>query len=576
MRRKIVGQPAAAPERNTVPLFETKQAMEALRASGHSFTSALGEVVDNSQEANAKNIYIFLEASDPKKKNKLDRVIVIDDGKGMSSKILPMAIGLGSSTRFNSRDGIGRFGVGAILGGISQARRIDYYSKEKGAETFHTYLDFDELASDQRDVVPAQRADFPAEYEEYISNHGTMVVWDKLDLNINGKTVKTLDVDQLEDQVISYVARTYRMFIDSGLKIFVNGTEVEAWDPLFQMESKRFPEHALSELVIDQDVPFTDDEGTEHNIEVRVSLLDEMFRLERTKGDKNKNPLIKQRRIHENEGLSILRNNREIFFGVLPRFFPSGSKEIDRFIGIEIAFSAKLDEYFAVKNIKKGAEPVERLRAQLKEVMEKPIKMLRKRIQQRFDQTDAENAVTEDAHAEAEDAAAEFEKKAPKGDVGADRSPEEVAAAISKAADLVVESGVENVQSRADVERRIKEKPFSVLGAAWPGREFMTIEHLGKSNAIITLNHSHVFFTSVYQPIMRAAGYLDTAEGEESQSLTREDFRTIKNALDLLLVSYAKSEGMDESCVECHERLRQHWGNFLHGMIKELDKNHED
>lgn len=564
-----------------VPLFETKQAMQALRSSGHTFESAIGEVIDNAQEAEANRIHILLEATDPNKPDQLDRVVVIDDGKGMSKEILPMAIGLGATTRFNSRSGIGRFGVGATLGGISQARRLDYFSREKGGQTHHTYLDIDELDPDENKVIEPFAQEFPAELGDLLPKHGTVVIWTKIDANIDtsmmakARKYKTLPLKEIIDEVTFYVARTYRIFLEAGLEITVNGTKIIPWDPLFLMDHEKYPDHKKSECFVDREIIFETNEGVKSPVQIRVALLDEMFRLERFKGAEDKNQLIRQRKVHRNEGISILRNNREIFFGIIQGFMTQGTLAIDRFIGIEIAFNAELDEYFAVKHVKKGAEPIERLRNQIKKELQQPVMMLRDRIQETFRKTQQKETVKHGAHHEAEEAAAEYEKASPKGE-GAAKTKEEVAETIEKVASLVVESGAAGTRTKEDIKRRISERPFSIENASWPGREFINIEHLGASKAVITLNNRHLFYTEVYEPIMRAAGYIDRQEGEELTKLSQEDVVRIKNALDLLIVAYAKAEGMDESCKDCHERLRGQWGTHMYGMIKKLGKKDEN
>jgi len=52
-----------APAQKNIPMIQTGQALLSLRDSGHSLSTALGEVVDNSIEANANNIHVVLEQS---------------------------------------------------------------------------------------------------------------------------------------------------------------------------------------------------------------------------------------------------------------------------------------------------------------------------------------------------------------------------------------------------------------------------------------------------------------------------------------------------------------------------------
>ncbi len=559
---------------NAVPLFDTKHVMESLRSSGHSFLSALGEIIDNSQEAGAKHIQVILEAGNGKESNEIQRVIVIDDGEGMTQQILPKVIALGSTTRFNSRKGIGRFGLGAPLGGISQARRIDYYSKRANSEVFHTFLDLDELKADQRDVIPASESNFPAELELDHLKHGTVCIWDKLELKEGDKSERS--VKSLQDQVLFYVARTYRKFIEANLKISINGIDVSVWDPLFLMPNKRFPKDKPATLVHEESVTFKTESGVESEIDVRVTLLPEEFRMKSGDGAAARNPEIEKRKIHKNMGVSILRNNREIFFD--PLIFVEGAKgfrigydrTIDRYVGVEIAFDAVLDEYFAVKHVKRGAEPKGPVKDAISNAIRKAVDYARKQVTEFHRKNDVETVDKEGVHRDAEEAAEEFEKTAPKGDAKSEMTDKEVEATIEAVAKEVVATSTEGLKSKEEVKKRIKQKPFSILGAAWPGREFVAIDHLGRGNAVIRLNHSHPFFSHVYQPVLRAAGYLGDTKDEPTQ-LSQDELKMIKNALDLLIVSYAKAEGWDETCLKCHEQLRLNWGNFLQGMIEELE-----
>ena len=86
-----------------------------------------------------------------------------------------------------------------------------------------------------------------------------------------------------------------------------------------------------------------------------------------------------------------MRNGREIYYDVIPRMFPSPVDiKPDRFIGVEVSFPASLDEYFQVRHVKRGAEPVNKLREEIRKFLEKPIKEARRRIRERWDKTAVE------------------------------------------------------------------------------------------------------------------------------------------------------------------------------------------
>lgn len=94
----------------------------------------------------------------------------------------------------------------------------------------------------------------------------------------------------------------------------------------------------------------------------------------------------KKRKIDRNEGISILRADREVFYGHVP--YITGKKgearalEIDRWWGCEISFPPELDHDFQVRYIKRGAEPTADLRDQIREVIGDVVQTARKMVQE--------------------------------------------------------------------------------------------------------------------------------------------------------------------------------------------------
>src|SRR5689334_1692973 len=95
-----------------VPVVKADTAMTSLRASGHDFNSAVGEVIDNSLEAGANAVRIRTFTSkkkigaNTKTTDVIERVAIGDDGEGMvggDHGVLHRCLQLGYSTRYNSR-----------------------------------------------------------------------------------------------------------------------------------------------------------------------------------------------------------------------------------------------------------------------------------------------------------------------------------------------------------------------------------------------------------------------------------------------------------------------------------------
>ncbi len=91
------------------------------------------------------------------------RVSILDDGAGMDEDTLTEALRFGGTTRFNSRRGLGRFGMGLPNASLSQARRVDVFTWQKGEPPIASYLDVDQIVSGALIGYPkADKAGSPA------------------------------------------------------------------------------------------------------------------------------------------------------------------------------------------------------------------------------------------------------------------------------------------------------------------------------------------------------------------------------------------------------------------------------
>ena len=306
----------------------------------------------------------------------------------------------------------------------------------------------------------------------------------------------------VESELMNYTARTFRKFLDGGIQIYVTDKLVKPYDPLYEMTTTRFHEgdtpDPTATLVLEEEFehPIPRDPSRTAKVSVRMTLLPEQFRRKRGEGGSE---AAKARRIDENEGISILRAGREIFAGYLPGVQPQIEKVyIDRFWGAEISFSPELDECFHVRNVKKGAEPLNGLRDKLSNLIFKTVGTLRKQIQSTFIATEATEQQERGSHAEAEEVAAKTQDSSPKPRAGQDTPTEERDQKIREAAETLTK---ENPECQQEVEEQIRSRPLTILADGWPGNELFEIDHLG-SNAIVKLNMRHPFYRDVYAPLL--------------------------------------------------------------------------
>jgi len=585
-----------------VPLIRVDTALNSLRSSGYSLEAAVGEPIDNGLEARANKIRLRLMGETQtvrrgKKEETLEVVAKIgigDDGCGMAPGVLERCLVLGESTRYESRVGMGRFGVGGTLGAISQCKRIEVYSRSKSSGPYlFSYIDLDEIGAKEQlyMVVPEERA-LPGEFADLLDakGSGTLVVWSKCDkLSVTpradarraAKAKDVRSVDRVKTDLIKYIARTYRYFLTDGRRIEVNGTVVAPHDPLYLMDS-RYAGDPKGTLEHTQEVewPLASDPENTAAIKIRMTLLPEAWRPVLGSGGTT---FSRERRVDENEPLSIVRANREIFFDIIPKFYPDNVREIARWIGIEISFDPRLDEAFQVRNVKRGVEPVEELRHELRKLIQPAMSTLVERVRKLWRTTENATKKKLGVHNAAEEIAAGAEQTSIKSKAGQDVTPDERDAKLNDLAEKAAEASARSAggepdpqvtkQTAAELKRRLKSMPFSIIDDQWPGNEFFATEHLGE-NTVVTYNNKHPFFAKIYSKILAASGAF--ADGESGSAMTAENLtamaRVVQTGLDLMIVAYAKAEAMDDSAEdhELYSVLRTQWGLFLSQMVQRV------
>ncbi len=172
----------------SIRLVNDSTALLSMRESDFDAYSAFGEIVDNSVQAEAKNIKIKIISLGNIKNTGyeyIDRIAFGDDGIGMELEVLHRCLQLGYSSRFNDRKGIGRFGVGMTLAAINQCQRVEIFSKQKAGEFLWTYIDIEHITSNppKMEAIPKPIAKpLPKEFEKLVGKKsGTLVVWSKYD-----------------------------------------------------------------------------------------------------------------------------------------------------------------------------------------------------------------------------------------------------------------------------------------------------------------------------------------------------------------------------------------------------------
>lgn len=566
------------PENNTNQELELQgfveqdTALESMRASDFDCYSAYGEVIDNSIQANATDIRIkFEERIDRQNTNskKIGRVLFADNGHGMDVDLLHKCLKLGHSSRYNDRSGIGRFGVGMTLGAIHECRRIEVYSKITSGNWHYTYLDLDEIKEGSLKHLPRPIIKRPADdIVDFINESGTLVIWSKYDKQLE-------KYEEIIKESHFWLGRTFRRFIwgtaigYSQVCITLNNTKVRAFDPLFYNKNltgfESEPTSTLFEpTVIDWKVPYNEGfEKQKSKIIINISLLPKEYIRKRGDGG---DPFAEERYIDKNKGISIIRNDREVFFGNIPNFKladKQGDEEyVDRFIGCEISFSAELDQEFAVKNIKRGAVPIRELKNVILDLIKPTFKTQRIKIRDQWNElerTEENNLSEENAgigvsgtHSSTMKILKESKDTLLKNDkLNKKENNEKIAIKINP------QASKEQIQL---VIEALKENGITIDEREFIGDAFIDIEHGGHLKTLFYNTNST--FYKAYSDI------LNELKGENVELANK--YRVL---IDLIFVGYMLAESnidpnekMDGSSFT--DEIKQYWSLNLSKILK--------
>ena len=385
-------------------IVQIKQMGDALRSSGYkSIDSAVAELIDNSIEAGAKDIFVIMtEHVDPITHQKVVYEFgILDNGSGMDISKLASCLGIGFTTK-SDRRGMGRFGVGLPQASLHVTPNVEVYSWTEDDGPIETdepvrqvWLDINKVKTgEQEEINDPELIEIPTQYRRFLkyrtagkmydfTQHGTLVYWKNCD-NVKPKRMATLN-DKLEFAL----GRKFRHLIWNGthnIRLITIGHEDQAIDvlpndPLFLMKpnyvlgnpndpaniSERkninctepiFEAYGANDGEVIIPIPYTDKKTGEQKssdvlvrfAKVRAEFYDQTAISTGDPGSKAIGKYVKKL-----EGISVVRAGREIDFGVFD-FYDKTNNPYHRWWGCEILFDPVLDEIFGVANNKQQVE----------------------------------------------------------------------------------------------------------------------------------------------------------------------------------------------------------------------------
>lgn len=338
---------------STPPVAKTL--LEAMRAIGYSFETAIADLVDNSIAAGSSRLELmFSPFGEP-------YVALADDGRGMSREELLASMQHGSRNPLavRERHDLGRFGLGLKTASLSQCRRLTVLSKQGGAlsgaewdlDVVESTQDWTLLELDSQDLeaVPGVEALDGLEA-------GTLVVWRALDRALAGESDTVRALQDHVDRARSHLSLVFHRFMEGAtpeLKLKINGVKVEPLDPFLRTGRGRqaFPPEVL--LVAGEKV------SVEAHILPHVSRLSQA-EIAQAGGEDG---------LRRNQGFYVYRNRRLISWGTWFRL--AKHEEMTKLARVLVDIPNSLDHLWSLDIKKSTAHPPEQVRRVLRQIVER-------------------------------------------------------------------------------------------------------------------------------------------------------------------------------------------------------------
>lgn len=323
---------------------------------------AIAELIDNALQAYAERVDILFGYEGAQSSKKPMQLAVVDDGHGMEAAMIRMAVMWGGTHRENDRSGLGRYGYGLPCSAVSLGRRFTVLSRVEGGPLTSVTLDLDDLSAgkytdaDGDICVPeATQVALPTFVADHIAHlygadwrSGTVVLIDKLD------RLEWTTTQGLRENLCRQFGVTYHK-LRGEAALYVDGEFVEPIDPLFLT-----PDFHLFDLDVDYaqalhpvrvEVRHPETDAYLGAVTLRYAWFPPSFgSIDKARDAVGLNANARFSILKDFHGVIFSRNGRLIDVQTRTRWTTFINN--DRYIKVEVEFSATLDEQFGVTTSK--------------------------------------------------------------------------------------------------------------------------------------------------------------------------------------------------------------------------------
>lgn len=322
--------------------------IEGLRDTGYEFNTALADIIDNSIDAKATKIRVWIRMD-------MDgdvTVSVADNGFGMDDAALLNAMTYGAKSK-KDKSCLGKFGLGLKTASTAFCRRLSVVTRavEDGPALKATWdLDHVEKKKEWEVLIDKpSKEEIELLDEAAEAGAGTLVLWEKVDRLLKdyetpGGAASRSALKRVIADFQDHAAMIYQRFLDTedkrarSFEMIVNDAAVEPWDPFCRKNDR-------AEVVAEKTVPVELLDGSNAEFSIKAVVLPRREEFE--------NPAAARAARLENQtqGIYVYRENRLIhpadwlgMFSKEPHF---------SLLRVEFSFDHRLDGAFQV-DIKKS------------------------------------------------------------------------------------------------------------------------------------------------------------------------------------------------------------------------------
>jgi len=338
-----------------------KRLINSLRSLGYEFPTAIAELVDNSIEAKATVVFIDVEFD-----GENSWVMIADNGRGMTAEKLKEAMRYGSDSEYDENS-LGKFGLGLKTASFGQAKHWVVATRTGSSENEISAFkwDIDHVNRTNRwEILSIKEKKLdPIILESLKNKTGTAVLWKQLEIvngyeNPNTERARKKLVNMCRD-VEEHLAMVFHRFLmgevaRKKLKIFLNGNEIQPWDPYARSEK--------ATKVLDVIKIPVEHEGSHGEVIIEPYILPPSKMFSSTNAHtKAAGP----KKWNQQQGFYIYRNNRMIQSGGWCRI--RTYDEHTKLARFAVNFSSKIDGAFKIDVSKMYVQLPPQIRKEIEE-----------------------------------------------------------------------------------------------------------------------------------------------------------------------------------------------------------------